>query len=222
MTSSMILSPGACAVSGSAWSRAGWLLHHGFLVADAAGGGDAHARAPAFAYAVSMREAALPSASLALSPLSATALTLRIAAPDVVELLRCVSVLVAASDDGVLFTSLRMSVWLLPHGHDGAPAAGDSEACESTWDPTAKEATSGLVIAAGLFWLVAAALLCGAACAAVAPQRASWHAAGGSEAGNELEKLSSEDASSDHETYGGSISEEEKGLEDESGAQLIT
>jgi hypothetical protein len=37
----MILSPGACAVSGSAWSRAGWLLHHGFLVADAAGGGHA-------------------------------------------------------------------------------------------------------------------------------------------------------------------------------------
>lgn len=175
---------------------------------EAGGGGGAHARAPAFAYAVSMREAALPSASLALSPLSATALALRIAAPDVVELLRCVNVLVAASDDGVLFSSLRMSVWLLPHGDDGALAAGGSEACESTWDPIAEEATSGLVLASGLFGLVAAALLCGAACAAVAPQRASWHAAG-SEAGNELEKLSSEDASSDHETYGGSISEEE-------------
>ena len=186
------------------------------------GGGDAHARAPAFAYAVSMREAALPSASLALSPLSATALALRIAAPDVVEMLRCVNVLVAASDDGVLFTSLRMTVWLLPRGHDGAPAAGSSEACDSSWDHVAEEATSGRVLAARLFGLAAAALLCGAAYAAVAPQRASWHAAG-SEAGNELEKLSSEDASSDHETYeyGGSISEEEKGLEDGSG-RLIT
>ena len=46
----------------------------------------------------------------------------------------------------------------------------------------------------------------------------------GSEAGNELEKLSSEDASSDHEAYGGSISntyEEEKDSEDRRG-RLIT
>ena len=78
-------------------------------------------------------------------------------------------------------------------------------------------------MAARLFALAAAALLCGAACVAAAPQRASWHAAGG-EAGNELEKLSSEDASSDHEAYGGSISdtyEEEKGPYDGSG-RLIT
>ena len=71
--------------------------------------------------------------------------------------------------------------------------------------------------------MAAAALLCGAACVAAAPQRASWHAVG-SEAGNELENLASEDASSDHEAYGGSISdtyEEEKGPEDGSG-RLIT
>jgi len=46
----------------------------------------------------------------------------------------------------------------------------------------------------------------------------------GSEAGNELENLASEDASSDHEAYGGSISdtyEEEKGPEDGRG-RLIT
>ena len=184
----------------------------------AAGGGGAHARAPAFAYAVSMREAALPSAALALSPLSPTALALRIAAPEAVELARCVRVLVAASDDGLLFTSLMMRVWLLPHAHDGALPADDSEACEGIWeeDLAAEAAASGLGTAARLFGLAAAALLCGAACAAAAPRRASWHAVG-SEAGNELENLASEDASSDHEAYGGSISdtyEEEKGPED--------
>ena len=161
--------------------------------------GSAHA--PAFAYAVSMREAALPSASLALSTLSATALALRIAAPDVVLLARCVNVLVAASDDGVFFSSLRLIVWLLPHGHDGSLAAGGSEACESTWASShPEETTDGLVIAAGLFGLAAVALLCSAA---LVTQRASWQAAG-SEAGNELEKLSSEGASSDHDNYGGS------------------
>ena len=173
-----------------------------------------------------MREAALPSAALALSPLSPTALALRIAAPEAVELARCVRVLVAASDDGLLFTSLMMRVWLLPHGHDGALPADDSEACEGIWeeDLAAEAATSGLGMAARLFGLAAAALLCGAACAAAAPQRASWHAVG-SEAGNELENLASEDASSDHEAYGGSISdtyEEEKGPEDGRGRLNIT
>ena len=101
--------------------------------------------------------------------------------------------LVAASDDGILFSSLRLDVWLLPH--DGFVGAHDSDdGCESAAGaylaglvpPDA--AANAKLAAAALFGLAAVVLLCAAAASRRAA--AAWRAE--SDAGNELQKLSSE------------------------------